>query len=128
MNDLSITIKLARLERLERIAKCAAIMSTEFNPYISLAMCVEQVLETLPISLQGDLALAFNACASKFPALHPVQHQLAVELIANGNLSVVDDVLLDETKPEPVQIKETTKTNNIVNLFTKKPVDNEDNL
>lgn len=130
MNDLSITIKLARLDRLERIAKCAAIMSTEFNPYISLAMCVEQVLETLPVALHSDLAIVFNACASKFPDLHSVQHQLVVELVANGNLSVVDENLLESTKPEPIPatIKEVITPSNVVNIFTKTPVDNDDNL
>ena len=126
-------VNIETYERLEGISKLATIVAMEFEPYILLAMKVEQYLETPTSVALGDLAEAVNICAKRYPDFQPIHQRLITKLIKHGHISMVDKTVaapdpVNTAVEQPVDVSsiDTKPKSNVINIFSKRKVDKHD--
>jgi hypothetical protein len=129
MKEVDKLINVEVYERLEGISKLATIVAMEFEPYIILALRVEQYLEDPTSEALGVLAEAINVCAKRYPDFQPIHRRLITKLIKHGNISIVNPATVPpeqsnnftENSP-PLEIKPKS---NVIDIFSKRKVDKE---
>jgi hypothetical protein len=120
-------IRTVKVKQLETAAKLSAVQLVECDEYIRLAMYVEQYIANPCDALFDDIKEQLAICTKQFPTFNQSRQSLIATLLHIGYMTkekvVTEPDKSPKKQPEEIKSINTTKPDNVYNIFTKKKID-----
>lgn len=125
----------SKFNNLDNIAKLSAHHTVEIDEYIKLAIVVQQYISDPSDELFEKLKQQLQLCTVKFPKFNQTRQILVSILMSTGyltrtnnseDINISESTTSQEVKTSSLSTVEETVSNtknNVINIFTKKPID-----